>query len=125
MPADATRIGFIIEEFRKVVSEDASVRSAYGNVARETDDPVETFFDNEDDAQVMADERLALLGVIGRRRFRLEVAGTQDVAALDYAGGQIPNAWLTSEQHNIDRKMVVAEIGYDFGKQDSAMMVWG
>lgn len=125
MPATAARIGFIIEPFRKVVSENATVASAYGNVARESDDPIETYFDDVDDAQILADERKELLGVLGRRRFRLELAGIDEMSVLDYVSGTIPNGWLRSVPHDVDRKVLVAEIGFDFGKQESAAMVWG
>ncbi|KPL67396.1 hypothetical protein SZ64_04315 [Erythrobacter sp. SG61-1L] len=125
MPATPTRIGFILEEYRKVVSEDADVRAAFGNSARESEDPVETFFDSTADAQIMADERQALLGVIGRRRFRAEMNGTDEMAAIDYTSGTIPNGWLTSDRHDVSRKVLIAEFGFDFAKQDSAAMVWG
>jgi hypothetical protein len=64
MPATPSRIGFITQQFRVATAgPDNGVETLYGNAARDTPEPLETFFDSVADAQIMADERMALLSV--------------------------------------------------------------
>ena len=63
MPATPARIGFITQEFRLAVAQDLSVKTRHGNQARKTEEPMPTFFDSADDAQVVAAARQALLEI--------------------------------------------------------------
>jgi hypothetical protein len=123
MPATPSRIGFIREEFRRVIASTPAVSNKYGNLARESDDPVETFFDNVADAQAVANERQALLSP-DRRRFRCAVGSIDEVLALTYAG-HLPLAQYVDTERGADTKAVVSEIVIDLQKQQAAIMVWG
>lgn len=123
MPATPARIGFIQSEFRRVVATTGSANTRHGNLARESDDPVETYFDNIADAQVVANERQALLSP-ERRRFRAVVAGLDEVVALDYIGA-VPIASYVDTERNFNGKALVSEIILDFDKQQAAVMLWG
>lgn len=123
MVATATRIGFIQTEFRKATAESDTAFARYGSLARESDDPVETFFDDVADAQTMADERLALLSQ-ERRRFRVQVNGVAEALALDLSAG-IPVARYIDSERDCDRNMLVSEIVFDFAKDTTTMTLWG
>lgn len=123
MTATPARIGFITTEFRRVVSENASVKAQFGGLARQSEDPVETFFDSTADAQVMADERQSLLSAI-RRRFTVTVQGVEEIAALNYRGA-LPVAYYRDSERGMDRSMMIGDIAIDFGKQNAAVSIWG
>lgn len=124
MPATAARIGFISQPYRKAISENATVKSQYGSSARQTDDPLETFFDSAADAQVMADARQDLLGV-HRRRFQVVVKGVEEGIALDYVNGSAPLADFTDTARSIARTMLIGEVVFDMAKQRSTYSIWG
>lgn len=123
MPATPSRIGFIQTEFRRVVSSTMLVKALHGNLARASDDPVETFFSDEDDAQAIADERQALLSP-ERRRLRMQVADIADVLALDYIG-KVPVATMVDRNRSIDGPALVSEITLDFARQGAVVTLWG
>lgn len=123
MPATASRIGFIKEEFRRVVAETPTVSVKHGNLARESDDPIETFFDSTADAQLVATARQALLSP-ERRRFRCETASLEELMALTYVGA-VPLGRFRDSERSADRKVLVGEIVLDFQKQHGAAAVWG
>ena len=132
MPATPARIGFIQQEFRRAVSETAAMRTRYGALARETDDPVPTYFDNEADAQVIADARQALLGT-ERRRFKVVTKDIEGVLALGFTG-DIPVARFvdgnltldrTRDRKEIDQAMLISEIMVDLGKNSATLTLWG
>lgn len=123
MPAEPARIGFIREEYRRVVASTPAITSRYGNLARESEDPIETFFDDVADAQVVADERQALHGQ-ERRRFRCETATIEEITALSYVGA-IPIGRYRDSERLADSKVLIGEILLDFHKQHAATMVWG
>jgi hypothetical protein len=123
MPATPARIGFILEEFRRAVAENATVQSQYGALARKSEDPAESFFDAVADAQAMTDERLALLSA-ARRRFTVQVTGADEALALTYAG-TLPVVRYTDTERDIDRAMLVGEIAVDLGRGSAAFNVWG
>jgi hypothetical protein len=124
MTATAERASFIQTEFRRAISENPAVRVRYGTLARESADPVETFFDNVADAQAMADERLALLSGEARA-FDIDVNGLAEVLALDPTGGLVPNAWVTDERRSCDRRMVIVGVEMDLASQQAQLVVWG
>lgn len=123
MPASPARIGFIQSEFRRAVATtpDAAVR--FGNLARESDDPIETWFDDVEDAQAVAEERQALLSA-ERRRFRCVTVGVNEVMALTYIGS-LPVAQFVDRERGFDGKAVVSEIVIDMEKGQAALSVWG
>lgn len=123
MAATASRIGFIMQEWRRTVASDATIQTRYGNLARESDDPIETFFDNTADAAVIASARQALLGA-ERRRFALTIAGIDD--ALTIATGNAPvSATYRDTERDIDRTMLVAEVAIDLDRERANLTVWG
>jgi len=124
MPATPDRITFILTPFRRATSENPEVKEQFGNQARQSDDPVQTFFDNVADAQVMADERQSLLSPV-RRRFTVAVRGIEEVSALDYMAGAVPVARFIDRECSIDRDMIVSEIVLDYAAQSAALNVWG
>lgn len=123
MTATAARIGFITNGYRRSIAEDTTVKDRYGTLARESDDPVETYFDNVEDALLMAQERLVLLSA-DRRRFNYQLAEAQPAFDLDYRT-LIPVAQLTDTERGVDRKALVSEITVDLGTDTAAFLVWG
>lgn len=123
MPATPARIGLISSEYRKVISLTATASTKHGGMARESDDPIETFFDNAADAQVVADARQDLLSA-ERRRFKVTVTGLDEVMALTYVGA-VPVGYLTDLERNISRPVLVSDITMDFDKQSASLTVWG
>lgn len=123
MPATPARIGFVQEEFRRVVSTTAQAKTRHGNLARESADPIETWFDNVADAQTVADERQALLSV-ERARYSVTIAGLDDVLALDLTG-PVPIATLVDSELSINGKTLISEVTLDFQNQGAVLTVWG
>lgn len=123
MPATPARIGFIMNAFRRAVSEDAEVKSRYGSDARQSADPIESYFDNVTDAQAIADERQALLSP-ERRRFKVTAKAIEDISALDLAAG-VPVARYVDTERDADRAVLISEIVLDFARQTATMTVWG
>lgn len=125
MVATPERIGFVTREFRSVVWSDSGVRDLYGNVARDTGDaPVETFFDDPDDARAMAEERGALLGAHARR-FRVEIAAALDEAAIDMSE-ELPAATLIDDELAANLDVAISAIeGVDLERERTSLIVWG
>ncbi len=123
MPATPARIGFIMQDFRHAVAEDTAVKALYGSLARQSDDPVETFFDEVDDAEVAAQERLDLLGA-HRRRFEVALTGTDELLALDYTR-LVPVARYVDPERDCDRSVLVGEFAIDLGRDAARATVWG
>lgn len=123
MPATPARIGFIQQEFRRAVSVTAAMRTRYGALARESEDPVPTYFDSEADAQVIADARQALLGT-ERRRFKVVTKNIDEVLALSFTG-DIPVARYVDTERDVDRGMLISEIVVDLGKNSATLTLWG
>lgn len=125
MPATPERIGLVTNEFRVVTARSQQVADRYGSDAREegVDDPVETFFESEADAQAMANARLAL---VGRERRRFRATTTDPLAPFN-----IPLAPVTPAAQVIDAERLanlscgIAEIGVDFRRDLSVFTVWG
>lgn len=123
MPASAGRIGFVLESFRRATSTTPSVQTTFGNLARESEDPIETFFDDVDDAQIVAAQRQALLSV-SRRRFRIT---TRDIdETLDLAISPIaPMARFIDSEKDANLPVLICDIAYDLGKDAAAFTLWG
>lgn len=123
MAATSLRIGFIMTPFRRAISETPSVKARYGDDARKSDDPIESYFDRVEDAQVIADERQALLSV-ERRRFRVTAKAVDEIAAIDLTAG-VPVARFIDRQSDADRNVLVSEIVIDLAKQSTTTTLWG
>jgi len=124
MPATASRIGFITQEFRTVTSgPDTSVDNKYGKLARKTDTPVETFFDAINDAQAICDARKALLSA-DRRRFQQSVSGEGFVLGLGY-NLTTPAVTVVDTERLANLTAIVVEAGVDFESEKSVVTTWG
>lgn len=123
MVATPARIGFIMEEWRRVIATTSAVETRYGNLARKSDDPIETFFDDVDDAQIVANARQALLSQ-ERRRFRVAVVGLDEVFDLDWLDG-VPVARYIDDERDADRPVLVSEIAIDLAKDTATLTLWG
>lgn len=123
MPATPARIGFILQEFRKVTVETASVATKYGDQARDSDDPVETFFDSTSDALAMAQERQDLLDA-DRRQFRATAAGLDEALGFDYSA-VTPTVRVVDSELAADQDAIVVELSVDFGRDRQAITAWG
>lgn len=125
MPATTARIGFIQQAFRVVTSgPDTGVVARYGDTARDTPDPLATFFDSVDDAQIMADERLALLSP-DRRRLTMTTMGAPALPSAVPIDPVIPSVQMIDAERGIDAPAVVTEISIDFERDRSTLVVWG
>jgi hypothetical protein len=124
MVATPTRIGFVMEEWRRATATTPAVKERHGELARETEDPIEAYFDNVADAQAIADARQALLSP-ERRRFNVATVGLEHGLALNYLDGVIPNGHYVDTAKAADMDVLVAEVGFDFEKQRTSLRVWG
>lgn len=123
MPATPARIGFIQEKFRRAVAETTAMKTRFGDLARQSEDPVETFFDSEADAQVIAAARQTLLGT-ERRRFQLRTKGIEEVLAVAF-NGDVPVVHYVDTERQVDRNMLLSEIVIDLGRGSANLTVWG
>jgi len=125
MPADPDRIGFIREAFRVVKSgPDTGVVARYGDTARDTPDPLASFFDSVDDAQTISDERLALLSP-DRRRLTMTTTGAPALPSAVPIDPVIPSVQMIDAERGIDAPAVVTEISIDFERDRSTIIAWG
>lgn len=123
MAATAARIGFIMSEYRRVVATTQTIKDRYGALARESEDPIPTFFDSPADAQNVANARQALLDK-ERRRFRAATKDVSQTIDLDLMSG-IPVATYVDPERDVNRAMLVSEMTFDLGKDTTMMTVWG
>lgn len=123
MPATPARAAFVREPFRRAVAITPGAATRHGKLARESDDPVETFFDDVDDAQTLATARQSLLSP-ERYRFRVAVAGIDEVRALSYIGQTVLARYADGER-GIDMTAIVSEIVIDPGQNRAILTVWG
>lgn len=125
MSATPARIGFIQSQFRRVIAETTSAKIRHGEAARETDDPVETFFDNTADAQVIANDRQTLLSP-ERRRFQVQVAEPDAGLGINYTNGICPLAIYTDSERDVSSMTaIMSDITIDFARQTSTFTIWG
>jgi hypothetical protein len=123
MTATAARAALIREPFRRATSTTTAVQTRHGALARESADPVPTFFDNVADAQVIADARQALFSS-ERRLFEVAVRGTAEMAALDPEAG-VPVGRFVDSERGVDRKVLIGQIEIDLAGGKSAAVIWG
>lgn len=123
MTATPTRIGFVIEPYRRAVSETPAVALRHGNLARETDDPLETYFASLADAQTRADERQDLLSP-DRRRFSMDILDVDAALALLDAE-EVMTVRFIDKERGIDTVMLLTEVVIDAEGHSAAIKVWG
>ena len=124
MPATPARIAFITQEFRLATAgPDSSVVSRHGTAARDTPEPVESFFVNVADAETMAIERLALLSP-DRRRTTLGIAGIRALPS-QLAAAPAPTVRVIDTERDLDRNSLVVELGLDFERDRTTVGAWG
>jgi ribosomal protein L18E len=123
MPATPARIGFVLEPYRRAVSETVQTKARHGNLARESADPIESWFANLADAQLRADQRQALFSP-ERRRFEVTVSEIDDVDELLAAQTAI-TATLVDEERGLAKQMLVTAVTIDLDTQRALFSVWG
>lgn len=123
MVATSTRIGFVIENYRLVTAKDNAVYGNYGNLARESDDPVDCYFASINDAQERCDERQALLG---QDRQLYTIISTDAEALLDLLGSSsVPRARFIDTEREVDINAIITEFSVDLDTQTATLKVWG
>jgi hypothetical protein len=128
MSATTARIAFVREQWRTAVASDDAIKTAYGEKARDSADDksepvVETYFDDPDDAQFMADERLSLLSP-DRRRFRHDVGEVLTFQGdLDFSQ-ETPPAKVIDDARAADHDAAIVEISVRFADK-TTLVTWG
>jgi hypothetical protein len=126
MPATAARIAYVTEAARSVVWTDTGVKTSYGKAARDTlAQPIETFFDDVADAQVIADERGAILGAHARR-FTVTTTGLLDFITALPLTPTLPGVHLDDTEKVVDMDCVITGVtSLDYETEKSAVPLWG
>lgn len=124
MPATPARIGFITQQFRVATAgPNAAVEALHGNAARDTIEPLETFFDSVEDAQAMSDERLALLEV---QRSLVPVRIDQVGPATDLDPSlRLPTVDVIDDEQDRNAPGLVVAIAIDMNTGRSELTTWG
>lgn len=124
MPATPSRIGFITQEFRVATAgPDTTVAALYGNAARDTTEPLESFFDDVADAQAMADERLALLSA-KRSLVTVQLDTIDQVAALDRQTA-LPTVRIIDDEQNRNSPALIVGFAIDMNNRRATLETWG
>lgn len=124
MPATPARIGFITSQFRVVTAgPNTTVETLYGNAARDTVEPLETFFDDPADAQIMADERLALLQV-KRSLVPVSIDGTELAASLDRSQ-TLPTVRVIDDEQGRNSLALIVGVTIDYNTGRATLETWG
>lgn len=124
MPATPSRIGFITNEFRVVTAgPNGTIEALYGDAARDTAEPLETFFDDPADAQVMVNERLALLEV-KRSLVVASIDGTDLAAALNRSG-TLPTVRVVDDEQGRNSQALIVGVTIDYNTGRSTLETWG
>jgi len=123
MSATPSRIGFVIEPYRRAISVTAGVKDKHGNLARQSADPVESWFADLASAQSRADARQTLLSP-ERRRFQVV---TRDVEGLDDLLGATDcfTAQMVDVERGINAEVIVTDMTIDLATQLASFTVWG
>lgn len=123
MSATPARIGFVIEPYRRAISVTAGVKDKHGNLARQSPDPVDSWFAELAAAQFRADERQGLLSP-ERRRFQIV---TSDIEGLeDLLDSQDTfTATMTDTERGVQAKVMITDITIDLATQLASFNVWG
>ena len=124
MPATPARIALVTQEFRTVKDgPTTAVDTKYGAAARKTEEPIETFFEVEADAQSMCTERRTLLGR-DARRFVQTVQGEATGMGLSYSTTS-PVATVIDDERLANHTAAISEITIDFDKEKTKLETWG
>ena len=124
MPATAARAQFIRQQFRSVTNGPVTaVVTAFGDLARRTSEPIETFFEHADDAQDMCDERIALQSA-QRRRLAMQVSGEATGLGISYTATS-PTVTMIDDDRLINKAALISELSIDFGKETTQFELWG
>ncbi len=124
MPATPSRIGFITQQFRVVTSgPDSAVAALYGSAARDTSEPLETFFDDPSDGQAMANERLTLLSA-KRSLVTVTLDGIDQVAALDRSSA-LPTTRIIDDEQNRNSQALIVGFAIDLQNDRAVLETWG
>ena len=125
MPATPERMMLVYTEYRTVTAgPDSGVVARYGDAARDTGpDPVETFFHSTTDAQIFANERLALTS---RDAVRMEISAQGLQTGIDIAlSTESTVATVQDSERDINRPMLVAGVKIGGGNDTTQLTVWG
>jgi hypothetical protein len=124
MPATPSRIGFVTNEFRLATAgPNTAVELLHGNEARDTEQPLETFFDAVADAQAMANERLALLEV---QRSLVSVSIDQiEVGAALNPSLLLPTVRIIDDEQDRNSLALVVGVTLDLGAERCLLQTWG
>lgn len=124
MPATPSRIGFITQAYRIATAGPLSaVDDLYGNAARKTVDPLPTFFDSVDDAEIMAEERLALLGV-QKSLITAQIDQVDTAISIDPSSAA-PTARVIDDEQGRDSPGIIVGFTIDMNTERSTLVAWG
>lgn len=123
MPATPVRIGFILNEYRRSVGQDEDVKAKFGSLARQSEDPIPTYFTVEDDGDTIAAERLELLSAT-RRRFRAVITDTENMIDVDMTEAA-PVVRYVDPRRSADMTAIIAEVSIDLGRNTTTAILWG
>jgi hypothetical protein len=123
MAATPARIGFVLEPYRRAVSESPAAKLRHGNLARESADPIETWFASLADAELRADERQDLFAP-ERRRFDVTVSEIDGLDEL-LAAGEAITVNLVDDERGLAKRMLVTSLTIDIETQRAALTIWG
>lgn len=127
MAATPARIAFITRPYRTVtVGPSPAVEAIYGDLARETDSasPIETLLDNVVDAQVIANDRMALMSA-ERRRYTATVRDFITTAAGFSLNQSLPTVQVIDDERQTDRPAVITDIKLNLRDGSVALTLWG
>jgi hypothetical protein len=126
MPATASRISFVGQQYRTYVAANAAIKTRYGLLARDTlDAPPESFFDTISDVQAICDERFNLLKG-DRRKFQISVSGLLSfTGALDFSQTAPAVTVLDDEKNASLAAAIVSIVGKDYDSNKTTVICWG
>lgn len=124
MPATPARIGFITQPYRVATAgPDEAVKQKYGSLARDTTEPLPTFFDSISDTQTICDERHTLLKA-DRRRFQQAVNGEDFGLSLDYE--QVtPTVTVIDDERAANLPASIVDFTVDLENGRTTVITWG
>lgn len=123
MTATPARIGFVTEPFRRAIAETPAAANRHGAMARESADPVDSYFATVADAQLHADDRQALLSP-DRRRFSVAIFDVE--LALELLDAEeVLTARLIDPERGLDRSMIITEVVIDAEGHSAEIKLWG
>jgi hypothetical protein len=115
---------FVRQPFRTVKTGPVTaVVTAFGDLARRTQEPIGTDFEAEADAQAMSDQRQSLLGA-NRRRTTVTVGGAETGMGLVYSGVAL-TAQVINDQRALDAPHLIAELVIDLDREVTKLETYG